>query len=304
MTPTKKTARYDTSAPRLDVYHGDTLVGHLGEHGSDVWFRYTDTVVAAAAADAVRVRLSVRLPVRPEVYEHEATLAFFDNLLLETDTRGVLARMTQHDQRDVAGLLGEVGSECAGAVSLWPHGVRPPVPARYRPYTLAELAVLFDAAHGEPLTQAQLESRQSLSGVQDKLVFRREAGTYDLPLAGAPGDVILKRPSPRYPGLVENEYACQQLVAALGLGAAPTAALTSGLYLLESTRYDRVRLADGTLRRLHQEDFCQVTGRLPRHKYQRQYGPGYGDLARVLRQVSATPAADLTRLLRLAVLHL
>lgn len=140
--------------------------------------------------------------------------------------------------------------------------------------------MLFDAAHGEQLTEAQLESRQSLSGVEDKLVFWRRASTYDLPLQGAPGDVILKRPSPRYPGLVENEYACQQLLAALELRPAPTRALTSGLYLLESARYDRVLAADGALRRVHQEDFCQATGRTPLHKYQRQYGPGYGDLAR------------------------
>jgi serine/threonine-protein kinase HipA len=302
MTPKKKTARPSSSAPLLDVYHGDALVGHLGQDGTDAWFQYTEPVVAATGA--ARYQLSVRLPVKSEAYGNEATLVFFDNLLLETDTRGVLARMTQHDQRDVAGLLGEVGSECAGAVSLWPHDVRPPDPPRYRSYTPAELAVLFDAAHGEQLTKAQLESRQSLSGVQDKLVFRRGPGTYDLPLEGAPGDVILKRPSQRYPGLVENEFACQQLVAALGLGAAPTAALTAGLYLLESTRYDRLRAADGMLRRIHQEDFCQATGRLPRHKYQRQSGPGYGDLARMLRRVSVTPAADLARLLRLAVLNL
>lgn len=302
MTPMKKSARYDTNAPLLDVYYDDLLVGHLGQHGSDTWFRYAEAIVDGLEPE--RWQLSVRLPVRREVYEHEATLAFFDNLLLEASTRDVLARRTQHDQRDVPGLLGEVGSECAGAVSLWPHGDRAPIPATYRPYTTADIASLFNEAHGEQLTTAQLESRQVMSGVQDKLVFRRRAGGYELPLAGAPGDVILKRASPRYPGLVENEYVCQQLATALGLAAAPTAALTSGLYLLESVRFDRAPEPDDTIRRLHQEDFCQATRRIPLYKYQRQYGPNYGDLARVIRQVSVTPAPDLARLLRMVVLNL
>jgi serine/threonine-protein kinase HipA len=301
MTP-KKSERYDTSRPFLDVYLYDELVGYLGQAGSDVWFRYAEPVLATS--EPQRHQLSVRLPVREEVYDHEATLAFFDNLLLESDTRVALARAAQQDQRDIPGLLGQVGSECAGAVALWPHGQEPPREGKYRSYSRAELGILFDEAHGEQLTKARLESRQSMSGVQDKLVFRKRGTSYDLPLAGAPGDVILKRPSRRYPGLVENEYACQRLVAALELGAAGTAALTGNLYLLESHRYDRSLTEDGKLRRLHQEDFCQALGRRPMAKYQRTRGPGFAELAGALRQYSAQPAADLLRLLRMAIVNL
>lgn len=301
MTP-KQTLRYDTSRPLLDVYLHDQLIGYLGQHGSDAWFKYSESAVSSP--DRPKHQLSVHLPVRDEVYPHEETLAWFDNLLLESDTRAALARATQQDLRDVPGLLGQVGGECAGAVALWPHGAEPPTDATYRPYSRAQLGVLFDESHGEQFTQAQLESRQSMSGVQDKLVFRRRATSYDLPLAGAPGDVILKRPSPRYPGLVENEYACQRLVAALGLEAAEPTALAGNLYLLESRRFDRLHEEQGAIRRLHQEDFCQVLGRLPRSKYQRNGGPGFGDLAAALRRHSAQPAADLSRLLRMGIANL
>ncbi len=301
MTP-KKSAGYDTSRPLLDVYLYDGLVGNLGQAGSDVWFKYAESEVAASEPE--RHQLSVHLPVREEVYEHEATLAFFDNLLLESDTRAALARATQQDQQDIPGLLGQMGGECAGAVALWPHGQQPPRENKYRSYSKAELGILFDEAHGEQLTKAQLESRQSMSGVQNKLVFRKRETSYDLPLAGAPGDVILKRPSPRYPGLVENEYVCQRLVAALELGAAETVALTGSLYLLESHRYDRRLTEGGRLRRLHQEDFCQALGRRPTAKYQRNRGPGFADLAAALRRHSAQPAADLSRLLRMAIANL
>ena len=242
--------------------------------------------------------------MREEVYGHEETLAYFDNLLLESDTRAALARAAQQDLRDVPGLLGQVGGECAGAIALWPHGAERPAEDTYRPYSKAQLGVLFDAAHGAQFTQAQLESRQSMSGVQDKLVFRRRATSYDLPLAGAPGDVILKRPSPRYPGLVENEYVCQRLVMALGLDAALPVALTGGLYLLESRRFDRVQQEGGVLRRLHQEDFCQALGRSPLAKYQRNRGPGFGDIATALRRYSVQAATDLARLLRMAIVNL
>lgn len=301
MTP-KKTLRYDTSRPLLDVYLYDRLVGTLGQHGSDAWFKYDEAV--GAAPDPRGHQLSVHLPVRAEVYGHEETLAYFDNLLLESDTRAALARASQQDLRDVPGLLGQVGGECAGAVALWPHGAMRPQQAEYRSYSKAQLGVLFDEAHGAQFTQAQLESRQSMSGVQDKLVFRRRATSYDLPLAGAPGDVILKRPSQRYPGLVENEYACQLLVAALGLGAAETQAHTGALYLLESRRFDRVRASGGSLQRLHQEDFCQVLGRPPRAKYQRNGGPGFADLAAAVRRYSIQAATDLSRLLRMAIANL
>lgn len=39
------------------------------------------------------------------------------------------------------------------------------------------------------------------------------------------------------------------------------------VYLLVE-RYDRLRQPDGSLQRLHQEDFCQALGVAPEYKYQ------------------------------------
>jgi serine/threonine-protein kinase HipA len=103
---------------------------------------------------------------------------------------------------------------------------------------------------------------------------------------------------------VENEYACQRLVAALGLEAAEPVALTGSLYLLESRRYDRLHEGGGTILRLHQEDFCQALGRPPLAKYQRNRGPGFGDIAAAILRHSARAATDLSRLLRMAIVNL
>ena len=306
----RKADRIDTTRAALDVYLHGQLVGSLGEHEADVWFRY-QPVDDAANALASRA-LSVRMPLRALTYGHRDTLVFFDNLLLESDTRDELARFEQRDSSDVAGLLGRVGAECSGAVSIWPTGTAVPAVSAYREYSPLDLEALFDERHGERLTQAQLESRQVMSGVQRKLVFRRYKDGWHLPLQGAPGTHILKRASGRYDGLVANELACLKCYAALDLHVPEARAIghsvadADGLpepRLIVIQRFDRVESTDKldgampNVQRLHQEDMCQVTGRLPKRKYQRDGGPGLRDLAVAIRRFSSRPAHDLQQLL-------
>ena len=312
MTP-KNAARYDTTTPLIDVYLHAPRMGGVGEHDTDVWFRY---LAPHAGETAPAHALSVRMPPRAATYSHADTLVFFDNLLLESDTRDELARLEQHDRTDVAGLLGRVGGECAGAVSVWPHNAVAPATHTYRAFSEDELATLFDERHGERLTQAQLDSRQVMSGVQRKLVFRWLHNRWHLPLNGAPGTHILKRTSGRYDGLVANELACLHLYKSLGLPVPAARAIGSGPdrspyddgddphepLLIAIERFDRVEVQGESVhvprvRKLHQEDMCQVTGRLPRRKYQRDGGPGLHDLAVALRRFSIRPATDLQHLL-------
>lgn len=316
--------RVDTSRPSLDVALREVPSGGLGESGADVWFKYDAHVVARDDGDPLSPRaLSVRLPVVDRAYGHTDTLVFFDNLLLESDTRAELARLDQRDASDVAGLLGRVGAECAGAVSIRRAGEEIPPPA-YRPLERAEVERLFDERHGERLTQAVLESQQVMSGVQRKLVLRRDGDAWSLPLHGAPGTHLVKRSSGRYDGLVANELACLRLFATLGLpvndafafdGAVAWPDGTVESRLLAVQRFDRVvvpdttavltandRLIDSTrIERLHQEDLCQITGRRPTAKYQANGGPTFRDLATAIRRWSVAPDADLPRALSAAI---
>ncbi len=296
----RRAERYDTTEAALDVLMHEHEAGVLGEHEDDVWYRYRDGYAQAA--------VSVRLPVRASTYGHRDTLVFFDNLLLESDTRDELARVRQDDRSDVAGLLGRVGGECAGAVSVWTPGTERPTQATYRELSEHALSALFDERHGERLTAAMLESRQVMSGVQRKLVLRRWNDTWQLPLNGAAGTHIIKRTSGRYDGLVANELACLAFYRALGLIVPAAHAVASVGDSAEPTliaiaRYDRIEamttdaMSPPPITRLHQEDMCQVTGRLPRRKYQRDGGPGVRDLAEAIRRYSARPATDLQDLL-------
>lgn len=97
----KRAARYDISVPKLDVELRDLLVGAVGESGeTDVRFKYRPEIVMASTGKKFDpLAISVRLPVSEEPYGHGATLAFFDNLLLESDTRGELAMLARRDTR-------------------------------------------------------------------------------------------------------------------------------------------------------------------------------------------------------------
>ncbi len=295
----KKALGYDTTSPVLRVFLYDRQIGTIGQHGSDVWFKYDEWVIDDETPD--QWRLSIKLPVQADPFGHEATLVFFDNLLIESDTRAELAAATKHAASDITGLLGRVGGECAGAVSLWPIGMEPPRRPEYRSISTTELEDIFAERHGQRLSKVQLESRQVMSGVQHKLVLRKSNNAYSLPLHGAPGTDLIKRSTGRYDDLALNELFCLRVMNELALDS-PLATLVGGPNgLLDVVRYDRVVEADDSIRRIHQEDFCQATGRIVARKYQRHGGPGFGDIAEVLRQHSINPPEDIRRLIGVAL---
>lgn len=297
--PRKKSLGYDTTAPSLGVFMHEKRVGTLGQHGSDVWFKYDDWVLDAG--NPMDCRLSIKLPIQPEPFGHEPTLVFFDNLLIESDTRAELAAAAKRDSSDVAGLLGTVGGECAGAISLWAIGVEPPIAHHYRALSELELEQTFSELHADRLSKLQLESRQVMSGVQHKLVVRNDRGKYELPLAGSPSTAILKRSTGRYQDLAANELFCLHATQHLGLQSAFASVIGGANGLLNVRRYDRTSHVNGTISRLHQEDFCQATGRIVARKYQHSGGPGLGDIAEVLRRHSVNPPEDISRLIGIAV---
>jgi serine/threonine-protein kinase HipA len=321
MSPRNAALRLDTSRPRLRVTFHEAPAGTIGESEDSVWFRYDPGVAAPEdRRPDERDAISVRLPVSETPYGHSATLVFFDNLLLESDTRAEIAQIDRRDASDVTGLLGRVGAECAGAVSIWPMASTIPDTPAYRALTVADIERIFDERHGELLPAALLESRQMMSGVQRKLVVRWHAGAWHLPLSGAPSTHLIKRASGRYDGLVANELACLRLFAALGLpvpSATPLGALVPDENghpeprLLAIERFDRVVEHAGAaeapdapwphVTRWHQEDLCQITGRRPTAKYQQNGGPTLRDLAQVIRRYSATAATDLQHALTAAV---
>lgn len=308
----RRTLAADTTQPTLKVYRSGRQVGVAGrDPASDqFWFQYDPALLGLSQAERPRWQLSLRLPIQPGPYGDEARV-FFENLLTEGLLRDDLARAVQRDPKDVAGLLNHVGAECAGDVQVWPAGMEVPPPS-YTRVEAADLRDLFVARHGEQHTAAQLRGRQVMSGTQAKLVFWKQAipgeeAIYHLPDNGAPTTVLIKRPSGRYPWLVENEWVCQQLAVSVGLPAADTEIVPhpSGRpedALLVSRRFDRIEDDDG-ITRLHQEDMCQALGVSSLRKYQHGGGPGVARIATLLRQKTADPVMELERLAKMVLLH-
>jgi serine/threonine-protein kinase HipA len=80
----------------------------------------------------------------------------------------------------------------------------------------------------------------------------------------------LKPDIKRLAGSVQNEAFCMTLARLCGLDAAEVTTGRAGKrdYLLVK-RYDRIADGQGTIRRIHQEDFCQLLGLFPSEKYER-----------------------------------
>ena len=319
-------------ADQLAVYLDGRRVGTLTSpvhRSTPGTFTYDETVLGDQTA-----AVSLRLPVRANPYpEHEA-LPCFENLLPDGDLRDLLAASVHRASTDVVGLLGVFGGECAGALSLWPDGQTPPELPTYRPCTAEDVHAAFapsalagpanlgqprnpddaDGAVSAGLASVLARGRISMSGAQEKLVLYRrpQTGTeppgaapdYRLPVAGAPSTVLVKRERSRFPGLLQNELAAMALMASAGVPTAEhtVCALDSGMY--ETARFDRVCRPDGSVLRLHAEDGCQLTGKLPRAKYAQTGGPTYADLTAALRRYGTDPATDTPLLFRWAVSNL
>ena len=100
--------------------------------------------------------------------------------------------------------------------------------------------------------------RLSLAGAQDKLAVCVEGENIGLAKGGRPTTHILKPFIQALDGTVENELFCLRLAARLKLPVPAVEMRHGAIPFLVVERFDRARHEDGTITRLHQEDFCQA----------------------------------------------
>jgi serine/threonine-protein kinase HipA len=292
-------------ARELEVYFERRRVGTLVQDDSgQLRFTYHETWLA----DPASIPISRSLPLRSEAFNHRETRPFFAGLLPEAEKRELVARALGVSDRNDFALLDRIGGECAGAITLVHSGEMPPlVPkdADYRPLDDSELKRILDVLPDRPLLAGEEGVRLSLAGAQDKLPVLLVDGRVALPLHGAPSTHILKPPIRRFEDTVFNEGFCLALAKAAGLNAVSAEIRSVGdrPFLLVA-RYDRVRGADGTVRRLHQEDFCQALGIVPELKYQSEGGPGLRQCFDLVRNAAVRPVVDLARLLDAVLFNL
>lgn len=218
--------------------------------------------------------LSLTMPLRAGPHGAALLLPWLANLLPETHLAEIGQRLKVSPQ-DIIGLLAHIGRDTAGALSIGaprrPGLHRLPVP------DASDLERIITELPAKPFLVGEHGVSMSLAGVQEKLpVFVDAAGSLSIPLDGTPSTHILKPDTARLAGSVENEAFCLALATACGLEAAAAEIGQAGArrYLLVR-RYDRFTDPTGEIRRLHQEDFCQLTGHFPAQKYERSaFGSG------------------------------
>jgi serine/threonine-protein kinase HipA len=166
------------------------------------------------------------------------------------------------------------------------------------------LAEILGKLRERPLLGGEEGVRLSLAGAQDKLAVCVHGETIGLAKGGRPTTHILKASIQALDGSVENELFCLRLAARLKLPAPRIEMRRSGTVpFLLVERYDRSQHKDGTISRLHQEDFCQALSVPPELKYEEEGGPGVERSLDLIDRAAARPAADRLSFIRMLIFH-
>ena len=267
---------------RLRVWANTQPMGWFGHAAAEYFFEYDAQWLEQPGAFV----LAPLFALGAGRFTGHAVRSFFENLLPEgTALDDVVAALALREPTAFE-LLGRLGRELPGVLSLLPEGEAPSALQQYRPLPLAELSARLRAQ--QPLLVSNAQASMSLAGAQDKMGLRFDAQRQALSesIGTAPTTHILKPDTrqARYRPSAINEYACMALARALKLPVPRVWLLRvpEAAYVVE--RYDRVDVADHIVG-LHQFDGCQLLGHGSGWKYERQ-----GGLASIPKLVAALRA--------------
>jgi len=282
---------------RLIVYLNGVRVGLLSDT-EEPTFAYDPDWLATGPG----YPLSRQLPLDAETFSGRAVRAFFSGLLPEAEPRDRVASILGVSSGNDFAILERIGGDCAGAISLFPEDLSLPLSRTGNLHWLDEaaLASIVERLPQQPLMAGEVGLRLSLAGAQINLpvVLAEDGPTTEariaLPLDGTPSTHILKPEPTRFPELVANEAWCVAMAREVGLRVAECHQRIIGKTpCLIVKRYDRAANADGSVQRLHQEDFCQALGFPASRKYQQEGGPSLKDCFSLIREWSSVPVIDI-----------
>ena len=259
---------------RFRVWANVRPMGWFGHTASEYFFEYDPQWLEQPGGYV----LAPQFALGTQRYTGTLVRSFFENLLPEgTALDDVIAALQQRvpSLRDPSPfeLLGQLGKELPGVLSLLPDGAQPVPLQQYQPLPYAALSDRIRSKHS--LLVSNENSTMSLAGAQEKMGLRFDARSKQLSesVGMSPTTHILKPDTrqARYQPSAINEYACMKLARALKLPVPDVWFLRvpEPVYLVQ--RYDRVNLA-GDIVGLHQFDGCQLLGHGAGWKYQRQGG--------------------------------
>ncbi len=287
----------------LDVWFREAKAGSLSQdEAGALSYAYDPGYLAGSEPRSI----SFSMPLQEAPYTDRVVRPFFSGLLPDEGARQRLAGALGISAGNAFGLLEVIGGECAGALSLYPAGSAPPSSNDDGVEFLSQprLEDILGKLRERPLLGGEEGVRLSLAGAQDKLAVCVEGDTIGLAKGGRPTTHIIKPFIQALDGTVENELFCLRLAARLKLPA-PAVEMRHGgtIPFLLVERYDRTLHEDGTITRLHQEDFCQALSVPPELKYEEEGGPGTERSLDLIHRAAARPAADRLAFLRALIFH-
>lgn len=299
-------------SPALQICLNGRLVGRYSKlsHGG------TEFQYAADWLDWPNaIPISQSMPFRESAYTGDIVTSYFENLLPDSEPiLRKIAEKTGAKGKDAHSLLSEIGRDCVGALQFLPIDVEIPLLKRPngRKLTHQDISNILENLGRNPLgADANGGFRISIAGAQEKAAFLKIGPDWHEPKGISPTTHIFKPAIGEVPWesgpvdmsqSVDNEHYCLTLLRKFGLDVAQTqiAQYESGQVLIVE-RFDRVRLEDGIIIRLPQEDMCQALGYPPSQKYQSQGGPTLKSILEFLNS-GETPRKDQMTIFKCQVL--
>jgi len=293
---------------KLKVFFGKEFAGVLASTADQgVVFSYDDSYRTNKSNSA----LSISMPLSKKEYPQKECLPFFSGLLPEGDVKRRVSDFLHVSESSTLKLLQELGGECAGMISILPENKNCSVQKSYafnnENYELLDDETLYGFIKNinvRPLLKAKKELRLSLAGAQEKLPLVYFDKKFYLPKSDAPSTHIVK---PSGDGelstLSINEFVCMKLAQSCGLNVpnVELKTINNTTFLLEE-RYDRI-VNKKSIKRLHQEDFCQALGIMSDRKYQNDNGPDIAKIYSLIQKECTIPLLDTKEFLKYVIFN-
>jgi len=274
----------------LNVWYEGEIVGYLWrDHQGTMSFKYD--------ADWNKFPLSISLPLN-KIPDSLIAHRFFANLLPEGSARDRLCIRFRCPDKDFD-LLREIGSECAGAISILPIEKEPDPNQNYKKLGDEVLTKIIET-RGASLNLED-KPRLSLAGAQDKITVHVKEDDIYFPVGQTPSTHILKFEARDFKNVPLYEVYTTKLARAIGLNTIDIELNFLGDYSYTiSRRYDRI--TGDRISRIHQEDFCQALGL--KEKYQHSEMPNFAQCYQLIIENSSNPLIDAEQLIKWQIFNL
>jgi len=275
----------------LNVYFGKDHAAEL-EHDpatSDFALRYTPSWRNNKRGFALAPGLPLDGPIASS-----SVRRFLENLLPEGRALDVASVHWNIQKTNVFGLIRQLGSETAGALTFVPfdEGTAGRAEPAAREISRDEMQARIAQRNEVPFSVWDGKVRMSVAGHQDKLLVQK-SGEHLFLVDGTLGSTHILKPEPLNANLkymVANEHFCMRLAQEVGLRAYKTRTVAADVEILRMPepvlcvrRFDREEVPGefvqvsgvGSLprvRRIHIIDGCQALDVPPTMKYERNIG--------------------------------